>query len=128
MQLLDEAGYKDTDGDGLREDQKGKNLEIKLASMAGDRIAEEMTTFYMQNWKDVGLNVTLSTGRIIEFNRFYDKVQADDPEIDIFMAAWGTGTNPSPAGLYVKMQHLTSAGTHSEVRMIISCNRFTRSI
>ncbi|MFB5085808.1 oligopeptide ABC transporter substrate-binding protein [Psychrobacillus sp. PGGUH221] len=100
--LLDEAGYKDTNGDGIREDKAGKPLEIKFATMAGDDIAEDITQFYLQNWKDVGLNVTLTTGRTIEFNSFYDKVEADDPEIDIFMAAWGTGTNPSPSGLYSK--------------------------
>ncbi|MGE6487687.1 oligopeptide ABC transporter substrate-binding protein [Paenisporosarcina sp. NPDC076898] len=100
--LLDEAGYKDVDGDGLRENKDGKPLEIKFATMAGGDIAEDIASFYLQNWKDVGLNVTLATGRTIEFNSFYDKVQADDPEIDIFMAAWGTGTNPSPSGLYSK--------------------------
>ena len=100
--LLDEAGYEDVDGDGLREDKDGKPLEIKFATMSGGDIAEDIASFYMQNWKDVGLNVTLATGRTIEFNSFYDKVQADDPEIDIFMAAWGTGTNPSPSGLYSK--------------------------
>lgn len=100
--LLDEAGYEDVDGDGLRENKDGKPLEIKFATMSGGDIAEDIASFYMQNWKDVGLNVTLATGRTIEFNSFYDKVQADDPEIDIFMAAWGTGTNPSPSGLYSK--------------------------
>lgn len=100
--LLDEAGFKDVNGDGVREDKNGKPLEIKFATMAGDDIAEDITQFYLQNWKDVGLNVTLTTGRTIEFNSFYDKVKADDPEIDIFMAAWGTGTNPSPGGLYSK--------------------------
>ncbi|MCZ8536574.1 oligopeptide ABC transporter substrate-binding protein [Paenisporosarcina quisquiliarum] len=100
--LLDEAGYKDVDGDGLRENKDGKPLEIKFATMSGGDIAEDIASFYLQNWKDVGLNVTLATGRTIEFNSFYDKVQADDPEIDIFMAAWGTGTNPSPSGLYSK--------------------------
>ncbi|MFX3673276.1 MAG: oligopeptide ABC transporter substrate-binding protein [Paenisporosarcina sp.] len=100
--LLDEAGYKDVDGDKIREDKDGKPLEIKFATMSGGDIAEDIAQFYLQNWKDVGLNVTLATGRTIEFNSFYDKVQADDPEIDIFMAAWGTGTNPSPAGLYSK--------------------------
>ncbi|MEK4484872.1 oligopeptide ABC transporter substrate-binding protein [Psychrobacillus sp. FSL H8-0484] len=100
--LLDEAGYKDTDGDGFRENPKGEKLEIKFAGMAGDAIAEEMAAFWIQNWADVGLKVVLSTGRLIEFNSFYDKVEADDPEIDIYMAAWGTGTNPSPAGLYGK--------------------------
>ena len=100
MELLDEAGYVDKDGDGIREDKEGNPLEIRLATMSGDDIAEQITQYWLQNWADVGLNVTLTTGRSIEFNAFYDKVQADDPEIDIFMGAWGTGTNPSPMGLY----------------------------
>ncbi|MGB3103278.1 MAG: oligopeptide ABC transporter substrate-binding protein, partial [Psychrobacillus psychrotolerans] len=100
--LLDDAGYKDTDGDGLREDPKGEKLSIKLAAMAGDETQEQVISYYLQNWGEVGLDVQLATGRLIEFNTFYDKVQADDPEIDVFMGAWGTGTNPSPAGLYSK--------------------------
>ena len=100
MELLDEAGYVDTDGDGIREDKEGNPLEIRLATMSGDDIAEQITQYWLQNWSDIGLKVTLTTGRSIEFNAFYDKVQADDPEIDIFMGAWGTGTNPSPMGLY----------------------------
>lgn len=99
-ELLDEAGYKDVDGDGIREDKNGKPLEIKLAAMSGDQTQEDVISFYQQNWKEVGLNVTLVTGRLIDINSFYDKVQNDDPEIDIFMGAWGTGTNPSPFGLY----------------------------
>jgi peptide/nickel transport system substrate-binding protein len=98
--LLDDAGFKDVDGDGLREDKNGKKLEIKMAGMSGDDKDEAMMQFYLQNWKDVGLNVVLTTGRLIEFNSFYDKVKADDKNIDVYMAAWGTGTNPSPLGLY----------------------------
>ena len=99
-QILDDAGYEDTDGDGLREDPNGEKLQIMLAAMAGDETQEQVINYYLQNWKEVGLDVQLATGRLIEFNTFYDKVQADDPEIDIFMGAWGTGTNPSPSGLY----------------------------
>lgn len=99
-ELLDKAGYKDTDGDGIREDKDGKKFSIRLAAMSGSDTDEAIVEYYRQNWKEVGLNVELTTGRLIEFNSFYDKVKADDPEIDMFMAAWGTGTNPSPAGLY----------------------------
>ncbi|MEQ6354138.1 oligopeptide ABC transporter substrate-binding protein [Lysinibacillus sp. M3] len=99
-ELLDKAGYKDTDGDGIREDKDGKKFTIRLAAMSGSDTDEAIAEYYRQNWKEVGLNVELTTGRLIEFNSFYDKVQADDPEIDMFMAAWKTGTNPSPAGLY----------------------------
>ncbi|MFS0780950.1 oligopeptide ABC transporter substrate-binding protein [Bacillus sp. 1P06AnD] len=98
--LLDEAGYKDTNNDGFREDPNGKPLEIKLAARDNSEVAEATTQFYIQNFKDVGLKVTLSTGRLIESNSFYDKVQANDKDIDMYMAAWGTGTNPSPAGTY----------------------------
>ena len=98
--LLDEAGYKDVDGDGFRETPTGEKLEIKLATMSGDDIAEQITAYWLQNWQEVGLNVVLTDGRTIEFNSFYDRVQADDPEIDIFMGAWGVGSNPSPSGVY----------------------------
>jgi peptide/nickel transport system substrate-binding protein len=98
--LLDEAGYKDVDGDGLRENPAGEKLEIKFATMSGDDIAEQIAAFWLQNWNEIGLNVVLTDGRTIEFNSFYDRVQADDPEIDIFMGAWGVGSNPSPSGIY----------------------------
>ncbi|TKI48465.1 oligopeptide ABC transporter substrate-binding protein [Lysinibacillus tabacifolii] len=101
-QLLDEAGYKDIDGDGIREDKEGNKFIIRLAAMSGSDTDEAIVEYYRQNWKDVGLDVQLTTGRLIEFNNFYDKVQADDPEIDMYMAAWQTGSNPSPVGLYGK--------------------------
>ena len=98
--LLDEAGYKDTNGDGIREDKEGKPLKIKFASMSGGATAEPIANYYIQQWKQIGLDVELTNGRLIEFNSFYEKVQADDPEIDIYQAAWGTGSNPNPTGLY----------------------------
>ncbi len=94
--LLDEAGYKDTNGDGIREGKDGKPFEVRIASMAGGDIAEPLAQFYIQNWKEIGIKAVLATGRLIEFNAFYDKVQADDPEIDVFFAAWGVGTNLNP--------------------------------
>jgi len=100
ISILDEAGYKDVDGDGLRENKNGEKLQIKLATMSGDEIAEQTAAYWLQNWNDVGLDVVLTDGRTIEFNSFYDRVEADDPEIDIFMGAWGVGSNPSPSGVY----------------------------
>ena len=68
--------------------------------MSGGAIAEPIAQYYIQQWKQIGLDVELTTGRLIEFNSFYEKVKADDPEIDIYQAAWGTGSNPNPTGLY----------------------------
>ena len=94
--LLDEAGYKDVNGDGYREDKDGKPFEVRIASMAGGDIAEPLVQFYIQQWKEIGIKGVLSTGRLIEFNSFYEKVKADDPEIDVFFAAWSVGTNLNP--------------------------------
>ncbi len=99
-QLLDQAGYVDKDGDGFREDPKGNKLVINFSSMSGDSVAEPLAQFYIQNWKDVGLNVQLLDGRLQEFNSFYDRIEKDDPDVDIYAAAWGTGTDVNPAGLY----------------------------
>lgn len=99
-QLLDDAGYEDVDGDGFRENPEGEELVIKFASMSGGATAEPIAQYYMQEWNEVGLNVELSTGRLIEFQAFYDMLESDDDEIDVFQAAWGTGTDPNPTGLY----------------------------
>jgi peptide/nickel transport system substrate-binding protein len=98
--LLDEAGYKDTDKDGLREDPSGKKFTINFLMMSGNDIAEPLAKFYMQNWRDIGLDVQLVNGRLAEFNSFYDMVQKDDPKVDIYMAAWSMASNIDPYGLY----------------------------
>ncbi len=99
-QILDEAGYVDVDGDGMREDPKGNKLKINFASMAGSEIAEPLAQFYIQNWRDIGLDVELLNGRLIEFNAFYDMIREDNENVDVWLAGWGTGSNPDPSGLW----------------------------
>ncbi|TWT07291.1 oligopeptide ABC transporter substrate-binding protein [Planococcus sp. CPCC 101016] len=99
-QLLDDAGYADTDGDGLREDPEGNPLEINFISMTGGDIAEPLAQYYVQSWEAVGLKVNLE---MVEFNSFYDRVGnggEDDPNVDVYQAAWGVGIDVDPSGLY----------------------------
>ena len=99
-QLLDEAGYKDVDGDGIRENKDGSKLQINFAARTRDAANESLVQQYLLWWKEIGLDVQLYTGRTIESNNFYEKVQADDPEIDVFSAGWGVGYDPNPANLF----------------------------
>ena len=56
-QLLDEAGWKDTDGDGIR-DKAGKKFEVQLSTTnRTDR--QQMATIWQKNLKDVGIKVNL---------------------------------------------------------------------
>ena len=99
-QLLDEAGYKDVDGDGIRENKDGSKLQINFAARTRDDANESLVQQYLLWWKEIGLDVQLYTGRTIESNNFYEKIQADDPEIDVFAAGWGVGYDPNPSNLF----------------------------
>ena len=98
--MLDEAGYKDVDGDGLRENKDGSKLTINFIARTRDDANESLIQQYLLWWKEVGLNVQLVNGRTMEVNSFYDKVEANDPEIDMYTAGWNTGFDPDPTGLY----------------------------
>lgn len=113
-ELLDKAGYKDIDGDGIREDKNGKPFEIHLAFMASGETSEPISKKYIQDWANVGIKVTLSTGRLIEFNSFYDKVQANDDSIDMWVAGWTVGTALDLTGLYTKKSKFNFARISSE--------------
>ncbi|WP_124057682.1 oligopeptide ABC transporter substrate-binding protein [Vaginisenegalia massiliensis] len=100
QQILAKAGFKDKDGDGFVEDPKGKSFKLKFASMSGGETADALAQYYMESWKQIGVNVELTDGRLLEMNAFYDRVQADDPNIDIFQAAIGIGGDPTPTGQF----------------------------
>lgn len=97
--LLEEAGYVDKNGDGYREDPKGDPFTITWATMDGENM-DTYAQFKIQCWKDVGLHVELYHGRLAEFNAFYEAVEGDDPAIDMYDAAWGTGYDPNPDSLW----------------------------
>lgn len=99
-QLLDEAGYRDKDGDGLREDPGGKKFVIHYDAMSGSKTAEARTAAILQNWRDVGLDVRLSGGSLKELNAFYEAVESDDPAVELFNGVWGLASDPDPSGLW----------------------------
>ncbi|HEP1794051.1 TPA: oligopeptide ABC transporter substrate-binding protein [Streptococcus suis] len=98
--LLDEAGYKDTNGDGIREGKDGKEFKITFAARKRTEANEALVQQYIAWWKEVGLNVELYTGRTVEGNTFYDAIQANDPAIDMYAGGWSTGYDPNPTGLW----------------------------
>lgn len=130
--LLDDAGYKDVDGDGLRENKDGSKLTINFAARKRDDANESLIQQYLLWWKEVGLDVQLYTGRTIEVNSFYEKIQTDDPEIDMFAGGWSTGYDPNPSGLFgekakFNLQRYTSAEGNALMEKISSTEAFDNS-
>ncbi|AJY61301.1 peptide ABC transporter substrate-binding protein [Lactobacillus helveticus] len=97
-EILDKAGFKKKGK--YRVQPNGKPLTIRLAAMTGSSNQEPIIQNYIQQWKKMGLNVKLTGGRLIEFNSFYDKIQNDDPSVDMFIGAWSLSSEPSPNDLY----------------------------
>ena len=90
-----DAGFVDKDGDGFVEDPKGNQFSLKYLAMSGTDVAEPIAQYYVDAWKQVGINVELYEGRLHEFNSFYDLL-AKDADIDVFSAAMGFGGDPNP--------------------------------
>ena len=98
--LLDEAGYLDSDGDGFREMPDGEPLKINFAAVAGGDATEAVVAYYIQQWEEIGLDVSLATGRLIEYQKFHDMLASDSPAIDAYQATWGTGMDPNPTEMF----------------------------
>jgi peptide/nickel transport system substrate-binding protein len=100
--LLDEAGYKDTNGDNFREDPNGKEFKINFGARAGSSTAEAYAKFLLQSWEKIGLKVEFVDGRLHDASKLYDMLEADDPKIDVYMAGWSVASDPNPAGIWEK--------------------------
>ena len=101
--LLDEAGLKDTDGDGLREDKNGNKLTFNFAIRnTGQDFDQALADTFIKSWKEVGLDVKLVDGKLMAPKDWSQRVQGDDPGIDIFQGAWGLGTDPNASSLVGK--------------------------
>lgn len=98
--ILDKAGYK-KEGK-WRVQPNGKPLKIQLLAAQGDSSREPIIQNYIQQWHKIGLNVSLVGGRLAETNSFFDKIQNDDPAVDMFMAGWSLSSEPSPVDLYAE--------------------------
>jgi peptide/nickel transport system substrate-binding protein len=100
-QLLDEAGFIDTTGDGWRDDQNGDPFIIQFLTREG-QMWDIRAQFYIQAWADIGLRVELYQGRHHDFAAISENVWSNDnwPDVDIFEAAWQAGFDPNPRTLW----------------------------
>ncbi len=84
--LLDAAGWKDTDGDKIRDKKiNGKKIafECELLIMTGNPITEKIARDIAAAYLKAGIKLNY---RAMEFGAFYEKVQAH--EFDMFLGAW----------------------------------------
>ena len=106
--LLDEVGYVDGDGDGIREYTDGTPFAITLGTTTGNEMRQQLTQIFKENMLECGIDVELY---YLPASEWF----ADGPDgplfgrrFDLGEFAWLTGIEPS-CNLY-----LTSAITGPE--------------
>jgi peptide/nickel transport system substrate-binding protein len=100
--LLDEAGWKLNKKTGYRE-KDGKELDLVYMARSGNPTSEAVTQNNIQQWKKVGVKVSLYGGRLTDFNSWSKVVQeGTSQKWDITDAAWGLSSEPSQMDLFSK--------------------------
>ena len=87
-QMLADAGWTDTDGDGVL-DKDGQPMTMRLVYMAGWSLMEAIAPVVYDNWRALGVDVTLEPldeAKIYE--EVYDNVSEDKP-YDAMLGGWG---------------------------------------
>lgn len=101
--LLDEAGWKDTDGDGIR-DKGGKKLELTLLTYTTRPGLPPMSEAVAAQLKDVGIKVN---AKAMEYGAMKEKIDAG--EWDLYLVAYNMAMVPDPA--YVIKNWYTTGGS-----------------
>ncbi|MCU0497350.1 MAG: ABC transporter substrate-binding protein [Anaerolineae bacterium] len=101
-ELLEEAGWTDSDGDGVREcngcetAEAGTLLEFELLTNAGNTSQEALGTILQDQWGQVGFNVNFQA---IDFNVLVETFTGQT--FDAVMIFWGFGFPADPDGITV---------------------------
>ncbi|NIK76884.1 peptide/nickel transport system substrate-binding protein [Paenibacillus castaneae] len=96
--LLDEAGYKDTNGDGFREDPNGKEWILNLDYPTGNKVREKTAPIIVENLKDVGIKVNLRNPR--DASSHFAIIEKNNTDLDMYLAGWSLDSgDPDPAGI-----------------------------
>lgn len=88
--LLDRAGYKDTDGDGIREDANGNKLEFSLITIADNTEEIKAGQLIVSDCQKIGISIKNET---MDDGALQDKINGGD--YDMFIWGWGGDIDPS---------------------------------
>ena len=95
-QLLDAAGYKDGDGDGMREDKSGKPIKLRLWARA-ESPESQKTGSLLASWLgDLGLKIQY---QVMDDGIYYDSIWAYEgdtysPDFDMYLWDWDGYADP----------------------------------
>ncbi len=100
-QILEDAGYKDTNGNGIRE-YEGKDIVLRYAIRTESQNSKPIAEFITGWLKDIGIDTTLSSyddGQLIE--------EAGKGNFDLYVWGWTPFVDPDPLLSYFKCDQIS---------------------
>jgi peptide/nickel transport system substrate-binding protein len=88
--LLEEAGWKDRDGDGLVEDREGKPFTLTIRTNQGNDERKKIAEIVQQRLKEIGIQADI---QLIEWAAFI-KEFVKPRRFEVIVLGLGTGTDP----------------------------------
>jgi peptide/nickel transport system substrate-binding protein len=88
-QLLKEAGWKDTDGDGIL-DKEGKKFEFSVLTNMGNRSREQTATIIQYRLRKIGIKMNI---RVLEWSTFINEF-LDKRRFETVILGWSIGIDP----------------------------------
>jgi peptide/nickel transport system substrate-binding protein len=87
--LLKEAGWEDTDGDGIL-DKDGKKFEFSVLTNMGNRSREQTATIIQYRLKKIGIKMNI---RVLEWSTFINEF-IDKRRFETVILGWSIGIDP----------------------------------
>lgn len=101
--LLDEVGWVDSDGDGIREHEDGTPFGVTLGTTVGNEMRQQLTQIFKENMTDCGIDIELYYLPASEWFANGPEGPLFGRKFDLGEFAWLTGVEPS-CGLYLSSQ------------------------
>ena len=89
-QILDSIGWTDTDGDGVREDSDGNEIEFTLVTNSGNSVREKVTILIQQGMEAIGLRVSY---RPVDFSELVEQL-TDSYDWEAVVIGLSGGSDP----------------------------------
>ena len=95
--ILDDLGWKDSDGDGIREDDKGNKISLRMTTNSGNRVREAIGELFAQEAGKIGIEVVFQPE---DFNTMVEKLLSGNDWDIILIGLTGSVDPISGANVY----------------------------
>lgn len=93
--ILEEKGWRDTDGDGIR-DKDGRPFRFSLMTNTGNQRRADVSQILQRMWRNVGVDVRLQS---YELGTFQERM-IRSRDYEAALGSWGVELSPNLTGLW----------------------------